>query len=147
MKPYELVLRVQYFDTDKMQVVHHANYIKYFETARTEYLRDNGFAYSEMEKYDFQIPVLGVNVKYHEPAVYDELVVVSCRMSKLGFASMELEYEVRNKETGVLHVTGSTRHGMVDSDYRPVVLKKKCPQAYEFLQKLYEQDKTVDEVK
>lgn len=141
MKPYETLIRVQYFDTDKMQVVHHANYIKYFETARTEYFRDKGLAYSEMEKHSLQIPVLGVSCKYHEPAVYDELVAVSCRMVKLGPASMEFDYEVRNADTGKLHVTGHSRHGIVNSEYRPVALKKAFPEVHEFLTELYEKDK------
>ncbi|MCF0143902.1 MAG: acyl-CoA thioesterase [Firmicutes bacterium] len=138
---FEMKYRVPYYDTDKMQVVHHANYIKYFELARTEYLRDAGFAYSEMEKYQLQVPVLGISSKYHEPAVYDEMVTISCRMAKLGPASMEFEYEVRNAETGALHVTGSSRHGIVNSEYKPAALKRNYPEVYKFLTELYEKDK------
>ena len=138
---FEMTYRVPYFDTDKMQVVHHANYVKYFELARTEFLREAGFAYSEMEKHKLQVPVLGINVKYHEPAVYDELITLSCRMSKLGPASMEFEYEVRNAETGRLHVTGSSRHGIVNEEYRPAALKRNYPEVYEFLKNLYEAGK------
>lgn len=145
MKTFETVMRVQYYDTDKMQVVHHANYIRYFESARTEYLREEGIAYSEIEKCGVQIPILGVNAKYHVPAVYDELISISCRIVKLGFATMEIEYEIRNSETGELHVTGRTRHGIVDENYKPVALKKKCPAAYEKLQQLYKRDKEADE--
>ena len=51
---FKTVARVQYYDTDKMMVMHHANYIRYFEMGRTEYLRSEGMPYSEMEKNDFQ---------------------------------------------------------------------------------------------
>ena len=84
MDDFECKIRVQYFDTDKMQVVHHANYIRFFETARTEYLRHFGFAYSDMEKEHMQIPVLSVNAKFRTPAVYDELISIKCRIVKLG---------------------------------------------------------------
>ena len=55
MKPFRTTIRVQYSDTDKMMVVYHANYLKYFQTARTEYFREAGFPYSDMEKDDFQM--------------------------------------------------------------------------------------------
>ena len=137
---FEIEMRVPYFDTDKMQVVHHANYVKYFEIARTEYFRQSGMAYSEMEKFGLQSPVLSIDVKYREPAVYDEIIILSCRMSKLGPASMEFDYEVRNAETGAKHVTGHSRHGIVNSEYRPVALKKKYPEVHEFLTGIFEKD-------
>ncbi len=141
MKPYSFNIRVQYFDTDKMMGLHHANYMRYFETARTEYFREEGFPYSEMEKEDFQIPVLGVEVKFNDPAVYDEVVAVSCRLVKLGPASLEVDYEVRNAETGALHATGHSRHGFTNHDLRPIPLKKRLPEIYEFIERLYERDK------
>lgn len=140
MKPFETIIRVQYFDTDKMQVMHHANYIRYFETARTEYLRHEGLPYSEMEKEDFQIPVLSVDAKFLTPALYDEVISVSCYMVKLGAASMELNYEVRNAETGELHVTGHSRHGFVDNEFKPIALKRKIPYLYDIFKKIYDQD-------
>ena len=135
---HETTIRVQFFDTDKMQVMHHANYVRYFETARTECLRSEGISYSEMEKEDFQMPVLSVNVKYKEPAFYDELVVISCKISKLSHASMEIQYEMRSKETGRILATGSSRHGFTNRDLRPIPLKKKLPHIYEIFQKIYE---------
>ena len=141
MDDFECKIRVQYFDTDKMQVVHHANYIRFFETARTEYLRHFGFAYSDMEKEHMQIPVLSVNAKFRTPAVYDELISIKCRIVKLGPASMELEYEVRNSDTGELHVTGHSRHGFTNQDLKPVPLKKTNPEVYAFFEKLYQESK------
>ena len=141
MEPYCYKTRVQYYDTDKMMVMHHANYIRYFETARTEYFRDEGFPYSEMEKENFQIPVLSVQAKFQEPAVYDEGIAITCRIVKLGPASLEVDYEVRNAETGVLHVKGHSRHGFTNHDLRPIPLKKRLPEIYEFIERLYEKDK------
>lgn len=133
--------RVQYFDTDKMQVTHHANYIRFYETARTEYLRSEGLAYSDMEKGDFQIPVLGVEAKFMTPSVYDELIAIDCRIDKLGPASFEMEYVIRNAETDEVHVKGRSRHGFTDANLRPIPLKKKNPELYDFFLKLYEEDK------
>lgn len=139
---YSINLRVQYSDTDKMQVVYHGNYIRYFHAVRTEYFRAAGYPYSDMEKEDFQMPVLGVTADFKSPAVYDERLSISCKVSKLAPASMEFEYEIRNAETGQLHVSGSSRHGFTNRDLRPVPLKKHCPEIYSFMAELYQQDKT-----
>ncbi len=141
MKDFKFELRVQFFDTDKMQVVHHANYIRYFETARTEYLREVGFPYSEMEKHDFQMPVLGVNAKFKSSAFYDDVLLVSCRISKVAHASMEMEYVIINKETGQVLVTGNSKHGFTNRALRPVALKKHDPEIYEMFKALYEAGK------
>lgn len=141
MEPYCYNVRVQYFDTDKMMVMHHANYIRYFETARTEYFREEGFPYSEMEKEDFQIPVLAVQVKFQQPALYDEVIAITCKIVKLGPASLEVDYEMRSAETGLLHATGHTRHGFTTKSSRPIPLKKKYPEIYAFIERLYEKDK------
>lgn len=140
MKPFESIIRVQYYDTDKMMVVHHANYIRYFETARTEFLRSEGFAYSKMEEGDLMIPILSVQAKYKTPARYDDLLAISCRLVKMGPASMEIEYEVRDAETRELRVTGHTRHGFTNRELKPVALKKHDPEIYEFFKKLYERN-------
>ena len=145
MKPFRTTIRVQYSDTDKMMVVYHANYLKYFQTARTEYFREAGFPYSDMEKDDFQMPVLSVNAKFREPAVYDEMVSVSCHIVKLGPASMEFEYEIRDAETGLLHVTGHSRHGFTNQALRPIPLKRKHPELYGFIEKLYQRDAEMNE--
>lgn len=137
---FETVARVQYFDTDKMMVMHHANYIRYFEMGRTEYLRSEGMPYSEMEKNDFQIPILSVEAEYKDPAVYDEEIVIACKITKLSYASMEMEYEIKGKESGKLHVKGKSRHGFTNQALKPIPLKKKLPEIYEFFNKLYEKD-------
>jgi len=140
MGAYCYKTRVQYFDTDKMMVMHHANYIRYFESARTEYFRDEGYPYSEMEKEDFQIPVLSAQAKFAEPAVYDEVIAIYCKLVKLGPASLEVDYEVRNAETGELHATGHTRHGFTNRALRPIPLKKRLPEIYAFIERLYNKD-------
>ena len=78
MSVYSTTWRVQYYETDKMGIVHHSNYVRYFETARTEYLRDSGLAYDEMEKAGIWMPVLSVNVEFRTPAVYDEVIRIKC---------------------------------------------------------------------
>ena len=97
MKRFETKIRVQYYETDKMGIVHHSNYVRYLETARTELFRDKGYAYDDMEKSGIWMPVLSVSVDFKTPAVYDEVLILACWVKKLRGASIELEYEIRGR--------------------------------------------------
>lgn len=130
MSVYSTTWRVQYYETDKMGIVHHSNYVRYFETARTEYLRDSGLAYDEMEKAGIWMPVLSVNVEFRTPAVYDEVIRIKCWISRLKGASLEVQYEVSNYETGEVHATGSSSHAFTNPELKPIRVKKEAPEVY-----------------
>ena len=127
---FETKIRVQYYETDAMGIVHHSNYIRYFETARGEMMRAAGFPYDAMEKAGVWMPVLSVNAEYKLPALYDEMISVYCWIEKLRGASVDLAYEVRG-EDGRLCVVGRSSHGFTDPDLKPVRMKKEKPEMYE----------------
>ena len=131
MAAHETKIRVQYYETDAMGIVHHSNYIRYFETARTEMLRSHGYSYDDMEKAGVWMPVLSVTAEYKHPAVYDEVISVFCCVEKLRGASVELAYEVRGAD-GRLCATGRSSHGFTDSSLKPIKMKKRVPELYEF---------------
>jgi acyl-CoA thioester hydrolase, YbgC/YbaW family len=124
-------IRVIYGDTDAMGVAYHANYLRWFEVGRTELLRETGYPYSEIEKYPVWLPVTHAHVEYKKPAKYDDVVLVGSYVAELGFASMLINYEITNKESGELLVTGYTRHGITDDKMRPIKLKRAYPELYE----------------
>ena len=66
--------RVQYYETDRMGIVHHSNYIRWFEEARTDFLRNNGIVYSDLEQSGVMIPVVNVSCRFRTPARYDEWI-------------------------------------------------------------------------
>lgn len=131
-------IRVQYYETDAMGIVHHSNYIRYFETARTEMFRSGLYSYDDMEKSGIYMPVLAVNIEYKTPAVYDEVLSLYCGISKLKGASVELEYEIRSEETGEVHAKGTSSHGFTTTDMKPIRLKKDAPEVYEIFKKAME---------
>lgn len=133
MKRFETKIRVQYYETDKMGIVHHSNYVRYMETARTEMLRERGYEYAEMEKSGIWMPVLSISVDFNTPAVYDEVLILACWVKKLHGASIEMGYEIRGEESGQIHVTGSSSHGFTTPQLKPIRLKKEAPQLYEML--------------
>lgn len=134
---FEAKIRVQYYETDSMGIVHHSNYIRYFETARTEMMREAGLPYDAMEKAGVWMPVLSVTAEYKMPALYDEVISVFCSIEKLRGASLDVAYEVRG-EDGRLCALGKSSHGFTDPGLKPVRMKKDQPEMYEVFRKMAE---------
>lgn len=72
----DIPIRVRYYETDCMGIVHHSNYVRYYETARTEMLREFGTTYQEMEREGVMLPVLDVQSHYITPAYDDDLLTI-----------------------------------------------------------------------
>ena len=117
MISFETKIRVEYHHTDQMGVVHHSNYVKFFEVARTEWLRANGLTYAEMERRGVMMPIVDVAVKYRNPALYDELLSVTAFVDEAPMARMTFRYEVRG-EDGRDIALGSTTLGFIDKETR-----------------------------
>lgn len=114
MISFEHKLRVEYHHTDQMGIVHHSNYIKFFEAARTEWLRAAGMTYAEMERRGVMMPIVDVHVKYRQPAYYDEVLSVSVFVDELPMARMIFRYEIRGGD-GRDVASGTTTLGFIDS--------------------------------
>ena len=117
MKSFEHKIRVEYHHTDQMGVVHHSNYVKFFEAVRTEWLRAIGLTYAEMERRGVMMPIVEVNVKYKHPALYDELITVRAIVDEMPMARMVFRYEITG-EDGREVATGSTTLGFIDRETR-----------------------------
>ena len=123
-------VKVYYADTDAMGVVYHTNYIRWFEIGRTQGLRELGFPYSEIEKIPVWMPLASAHCEYKRPARYEDVLeIISC-VAEVGHASLMMSYEIINKKTGELLVTGYTRHGITDEKLKPLAFKKACPEVY-----------------
>jgi len=107
------VYRVIYGDTDQMAVVYYANYLKWFERGRSEFLRQIGLPYSLIEGRGFHFPVTEVSCRYAQPARYDDLVQIETMLSELGRASLSFIYRISRGDSALL-ATGVTRHACTD---------------------------------
>jgi len=115
----DVEVEVRYAETDQMGVVHHANYIVWFELARTRLCLEAGFHYAEIEKRGLLLLVTGVEVAYRAPARYGESVRVSCWVERMGSRAVVFSYQIHRG--GDLLATGSTEHIWVDAvSRRPV---------------------------
>lgn len=113
-------MRVIYGDTDQMGVVYHANYLRYFELARCEYIRARGRPYKDIEKDGARLPVIEAHAHYHQPARYDDLLVIKTFVQGLRRASMTFGYQVRREGDPALLCEGHTLHACVNAEGRPI---------------------------
>lgn len=116
-KPY-------YYETDMMGVIHHSNYIRWFEEARLDFLEQAGFAYSQMEEEGVIIPVLSVEVKYHNFVTYNDEVSIYVKMLDYTGVKLVLAYEVYRNNDNVLCTTGSSTHTFIDNNKSLLRLKR-----------------------
>nr|HID59008.1 acyl-CoA thioesterase [Desulfobacterales bacterium] len=119
------IYRVIYGDTDKMGVVYHACYLRLFEIGRTEFLRQLGVSYREIEERGFYLPVSEAFCKYLNPARYDDLLYIDTELMELKKATILFNYRVSSDSEGTnILVTGYTRHACIDSSGKIVRLPK-----------------------
>jgi len=105
-------IEVRYAETDQMGIVHHANYLVWFELARTHLCRLSGFPYAEIETLGYLLTVTGVELRYSRPARYGETVAVTCWGERLMSRGVRFAYEVRRGEE--LLATGATDHVWIE---------------------------------
>lgn len=105
---HQTTVRVRYRDTDQMSVVYHGVYLEFFETGRTEMLREFGMPYSSIEETGVLLPVLEYSARLILPARYDDLLTVVTTIRQRPTARLFIDYEIFNDQT--LLVTGQTVH-------------------------------------
>ncbi len=125
--------KVQYYETDQMGVVHHSNYIRWFEEARVDLLAQLGLTYREMERRGVLIPVLSARADYLKPVRFEDGVRIELDITN--FASthglkFSAGYRVTNRETGELVTTGETRHTFTDKELRLIRCERAQPEVY-----------------
>lgn len=130
----ETALRVRYQETDKMGVVHHANYIKWFEVGRTEWLRRQGYTYRSVEEKGFLLPVLEVTCQYKKPALYDDALVIKTEVSHYTGTRLSFTYRVYREDE--LLVVGTTSHCWTNQQLKPLNLRKAWPELDQLLSRL-----------
>ena len=106
--------RVQYYETDQMGVVHHSNYIRYYESGRTEAIRQLGLSYKALEESGTFMPIIDVHSHYIRPARYDETITIRTIIKEMPSARIIFYYEIYNEE-GTLINEGSTTLAFTDA--------------------------------
>lgn len=109
----ETTIRVRYAETDRMGLLHHANYLVYFEQARTDLLRAQGGNYKDLEDRGFFLVVAKIEIKYRSPAYYDDELRIVTTVMRTTPVRLEHKYEVFRPD-GTLVAEGSSTLACVD---------------------------------
>lgn len=117
-----LAHRVSYGETDCMGVMYYAEYLCLFERGRSEYIRERGISYAEVEKRGVIIPVREAQCRYRSPCHYDELIFIRTGISEIGRASFRFIYETFDENKTRLLAEGMTQHALVNREGKPVRL-------------------------
>ena len=119
----ELELAVRYYETDQMGIVHHSNYIRYFECGRSDMMQKNGLPIEVIEKEGVMLPVISVEARYKMPAKMGDTIRIVSRIDKVPLAKLEVKTDIFNQD-GILLCSGKVVLGFIDAVTRRPV---RCP--------------------
>ena len=125
MKPY--VRRAQYYETDKMGIIHHANYIHWMEEARIDFLDQLGWGFDRLERMGVSSPVLALRCSYKKPTRFAEQVTVRVRLAAYRGVRMTIAYRMEN-EAGETVFEGESDHCFLDAAGAPARLRRVLPE-------------------
>lgn len=117
---HEIQVRVRYAETDRMGLLHHANYFVYFEMGRTEMLRTRGFSYRDMEDSGHLLVIVDIGCKFKRPAYYDDLLTLRTTVGRVTHVKITHQYQVLRD--GLLLAEGHSTLACVDREGRPQAL-------------------------
>ena len=131
---HETQIRVRYAETDKMGIVHHANYLVWFELGRSEICRAKGFSYKDMEEKENALMVVAeAYCRYKSPAYYEDDLIIRTKIEEMRSRSMRFVYEIFRASDQMLLAEGETLHVVTDTNkkvrsiplvYREMLLKE-----------------------
>ncbi len=127
---YETQIRVRYAETDKMGIVHHSNYLVWFELGRSEFCRARGFSYKEMEERDNALMVVAeAYCRYKSPAYYEDVLTLRTKIAEVRSRSIRFTYEIYRASDQMLIAEGETLHLVTDENKKvrtlPEIYKEK----------------------
>ena len=116
MKKFYHKLFVRYAETDKLGIVYYANYLVWFEAARSDFLRNIGLPYSKIEKMGIFLPVVEAYCKYKAPAYYEDEIIIETSLVFIKNASMKIGYKVIREKDKKLLAEGYTIHSAINNN-------------------------------
>lgn len=125
-------LRVRYAETDSMQIVYHANYLVWMEVGRTDYFRELGFTYRDLERqYKLFTPLTEIHCRYLASAVYDDEILVRTYLKQINRRLIKFGYEIYRTDDNIKLCEGDSTHLVVNSERKRSILPEKVLNAFQ----------------
>ncbi len=138
MKTIPYRRKINYYETDRMSIVHHSNYARYLEEARMDFMRQVGISYDDLEEKGIVIPVLELHDQYIKSLTFGDEIEIQISLIKLTAVRFKMKYEIINIATGEVVHKAETAHCFVEPGLVPLNLKKHFPEVYEVFEKYLE---------
>ncbi len=119
--------KANYYETDKMGIIHHSNYIRWMEEARIEFMEQLGFGFVKVEELGIVSPVAGITINYKHPVHFGDIVDINVKISRYSGVVQEISYEITNRTTGLLAATATSKHCYM-KDGTVINLKHELPE-------------------
>jgi len=126
--------KVQYYETDKMLVTHHSNYIRWMEEARVDYLEKIGWPYTRLEEEGIISPVISVDAKYKKSTTFNDLIDIEVKIQEFRGLKLKLVYQMTN-QNGEAVCEGHSEHCFLSREGRPMMIRDTYPGFYEAIMK------------
>ena len=133
--------KVNYYETDKMGITHHSNYIRFMEEARMNYLSEIGYPMTRLEEEGIASPVVSVTCEYRRPSTYSDEIEIEVALEKYTGVKLFLSYTMRNSKNNEIVATASSTHCFIDENGRPIAVRKRAPEFDAVLRGLSLEDK------
>ncbi len=127
--------KINYYETDKMGIVHHSNYIRFLEEARCYMLNKMNIPYSYLEEQGIMIPVLGVNCSFKQPVTFDDVILIEPYIKDFNGIRLTVGYNIKEKNNKNIILIGETKHCFTDKNLKPIRIQKNFPQIYDTFMK------------
>lgn len=128
--------KIQFYETDQMRIVHHSNYIRWFEEARVDFMEQINYGYQQAVASGIDFAVLGISCEYNSMARFGETVRIDLWITELRQSRMTIAYRVSDDVSGEIRATGTSRHCYFHNKKgKPVSLKKELPALYLLFEK------------
>ena len=125
----EYTHKVQYYETDKMGVTHHSNYIRFMEEARVDFMDQIGYGYDRMESEGFCAPVINVDCDFKKTTTYADVIMVSVKVIEISQIRIKFEYIM--KVDGEIVFRGTSSHCCLNAEGKIISLKREKPEVYD----------------
>ena len=132
---------VQYYETDRMGITHHSNYIRWMEEARIDVLRQIGWGYDRLEEAGIISPVTSVECRYRKPTTFPDEILIKVSILEYNGVFVKLKY-LMSRQDGVTVCEGISEHCFLTRDLKMMRLKKGYPEFHDLLMSLAEEEKT-----
>ena len=120
--------KVSYYETDKMGITHHSNYIRWMEEARVNYLEQIGYGYDKLEELGIVSPVIGIECEYKESTTFNDEILIEVKIRWFKGVRLVIEYEMKNARNNNVVFVGTSKHCFLGKNNIPIMLKRSFPE-------------------